>query len=74
MVEQKKSEDNTDYVTYGLIAGGVVLAGAALWYLSGQDVDVDNLGGAAINQLDFEKIHTVERLCELQEWYALDCA
>jgi len=46
MVEEKKSDDNTDYFTYGLIAGGVVLAGAALWYLSNPDVDTDNIGGA----------------------------
>lgn len=64
MVEEKKEESNNDYVTYGLIAGGVVLVGAALWYLSGSDIDTDNLGGAKINQFDFEKIHTVERLRE----------
>ena len=45
MVEKKS--DNM--LTYGLIAGGVVLAGAAMWYLSGSEVDVNNLTGGKIN-------------------------
>ena len=61
-------------LTYGLIAGGVVLAGAAMWYLSGSEVDVNNLTGGKINQFDFKKVHTVERLREILELYALDSA
>jgi len=66
MVE-KKSTDN-DYLTYGLIAGGVVLAGAAFWYLSGSDAS-EALG---FNKMDYENVHTVERLREFLDEYALD--
>jgi hypothetical protein len=59
MVEKK--EESNDLMTYGLIAGGVVLAGAAFWYLSGNNFN-----------FDFEKVHTKEQLCKLLEEYALD--
>jgi hypothetical protein len=49
MVEKK--EESNDLMTYGLIAGGVALAGAALWYLSGNQFE-----------LDFKNKHTLERL------------
>ena len=50
MVEKKS--DN--FLTYGLIAGGVIAAGAALWYFSGEDPNT--------NKLNYDSVHTVELL------------
>jgi hypothetical protein len=70
MVEKKS--DN--FLTYGLIAGGIAVAGVALWFLAGDEVDTDNLRGGKINQFDFEKVHTVERLRDILEEYSMDAA
>ena len=66
MVDKKADSEDTPYLTYGLIAGGVIVAGAALWYFSGEDPNM--------NKLNYDSVHTVELLQEILDEHALECA